>query len=234
MTNEDRKFSDLLASSAKAHGHLCPGQVVGVRMALLGCRLLGWEVPLSLERLKKLLVYVEMDRCAADSVAHVTGVKLGRRSLKFKDYGIMAATFVNLETGEAFRVLSTEESRDVAPLYAPEVEGKHSQQLEAYKRMPESVLFRVYEVRVDINEYDLPGPTRKKATCARCSQVVRDNREVIVEGEPLCPICAGDSYFKDAREITVPDIGRCNLREQTDAKQGLTIMEAHDAQDHTA
>jgi len=91
-------FDILLESSAAAHGHICPGQAVGVRMAMLGCRLIGLDKPTSRDQIKKLLVYVEMDRCTADAVAHVTGVKLGRRSLKFVDYGIMAATFVNLET----------------------------------------------------------------------------------------------------------------------------------------
>jgi formylmethanofuran dehydrogenase subunit E len=194
-------FESLLASSAAAHGHLCPGQVVGVRMAILGCRLIGLNDPTSREQIKKLLVYVEMDRCTADAVAHVTGVKLGRRSLKFMDYGIMAASFVNLETGKAFRVLSTEESRDLAPVYAPEIPGKYPQQLEAYKRMPDGVLFRVSEVRIDVCESDFPGPTRSKIACARCGQVVRDRREVIVDGLPLCAPCAGGGYFRDAREI---------------------------------
>jgi formylmethanofuran dehydrogenase subunit E len=164
-----QNFESLLSSSAAAHGHLCPGQVVGVRMAMLGCRLIGLDEPTSGEQIKKLIVYVEMDRCAADAVAHITGVKLGRRSLKFVDYGIMAATFLNLETGKAFRVVSTEEARDLASVYAPEIPKKHPQQLEAYKRMPDSVLFRVQEVRVDISEYDLPGPTRRKVTCGRCT-----------------------------------------------------------------
>ncbi|MBC8457450.1 MAG: formylmethanofuran dehydrogenase subunit E family protein, partial [Deltaproteobacteria bacterium] len=92
-----RNFEDLLMSSASAHGHLCPGQVVGVRMAILGCRLIGLDNPNSHDQIKKLIVYVEMDRCTADAIAHVTGVKLGRRSLKFVDYGIMAATFINME-----------------------------------------------------------------------------------------------------------------------------------------
>ncbi len=101
-------FDTLLKSSAAAHGHLCPGQVVGVRMAMLGCRLIGLDEPTRIDQIKKLIVYVEMDRCTGDAVAHVTGVKLGRRSLKFMDYGIMGATFVNLETNTAFRVISTE------------------------------------------------------------------------------------------------------------------------------
>ena len=97
-----------------------------------------------------------MDRCAGDAVAHVTGVKLGRRSLKFVDYGIMAASVVNLEAGKAFRVISTEEARDLAPIYAPEIPGRYPRQLEAYKRMPDSVLFSVEEVRIDVCESDLP------------------------------------------------------------------------------
>jgi formylmethanofuran dehydrogenase subunit E len=196
------EFEKLLTSSAEAHGHLCPGQVVGVRMAILGCRLIGLDDPRSRAQIKKLIVYVEMDRCTGDAVAHVTGVKLGRRSLKFMDYGIMAASFVNLETGKAFRVVSTEESRALAPVYAPEIPEKYPQQLEAYKRMPDSVLFRVDEVVIDICDADLPGPTRYKTTCAACGQVVRDRREVMVDGRPYCAPCAGGAYFRNARPIS--------------------------------
>jgi formylmethanofuran dehydrogenase subunit E len=201
-----QNFESLLKSSAAAHGHLCPGQVVGVRMAMLGCRLIGLDEPTRREQIKKLIVYVEMDRCTADAVAHVTGVKLGRRSLKFMDYGIMAAAFVNLETDQAFRVISTEEARSLAPAYAPEITDKYPQQLEAYKRMPDSVLFRVQQVEVAISEYDLPGPTRLKVTCSQCGQVVRDHREVNKDGCTLCRPCAGGVYFSNAREVTWPDM----------------------------
>jgi formylmethanofuran dehydrogenase subunit E len=199
-------FEELLKSSADAHGHLCPGQVVGVRMAMLGCRLIGLIEPRRHDQIKKLIIYVEMDRCTADAVAHVTGVKLGRRSLKFMDYGIMAATFVNLETGKAFRVVSTEEARDLATAYAPEIVEKYPQQLAAYQRMPDSVLFRVQQVEVKIDDCDMPGPTRFKASCSRCGQVVRDQREVVENDRVLCKPCAQDCYFKNAREITWPDM----------------------------
>ena len=199
-------FEVLLEKSAAAHGHLCPGQAVGVRMAMLGCRLIGLDEPASRAQIKKLLVYVEMDRCTADAVAHVTGVKLGRRSLKFMDYGIMAATFVNLETNQAFRIVSTEESRELAEAYAPEIADKSARQLVAYKRMPDSVLFRVQQVKVPVPEEDMPGPTRFKETCTRCGQVVRDHREVIKDGQVFCKPCTDDVYFKDAREITWPDM----------------------------
>ena len=192
-----KPFDELLSGSAKAHGHLCPGQVVGVRMAMLGCRLIGLDDPAaSNKEIKKLIVYVEMDRCAADSVAFVTGAKLGRRSLKFVDYGIMAATFLNLDTKAAFRIISTEESRNLVNDYAPEIEEKVARQIEAYKRMPDDVLFKVQKVDVSLSEYDLPGPTRKKTTCAICGQVVRDNKEVSIEGKCLCKPCAQGAYFK--------------------------------------
>jgi len=201
-------FEKLLEDSTTAHGHLCPGQVVGVRMAMLGCRLIGLDEPQRHDQIKKLIIYVEMDRCTADAVAHVTGVKLGRRSLKFMDYGIMAATFVNLETGKAFRVISTEEARYLASAYAPEIADKYPQQLEAYKRMPDSVLFRVQQVQVKIQDCDLPGPTRYKARCSRCGQVVRDQREVYKNGAVLCRPCTEDSYFTNAVEMTWPDMNR--------------------------
>jgi len=199
-------FHKLLASSVEAHGHLCPGQVVGVRMAVLGCRLIGLDDPKRHDQIKKLIIYVEMDRCTGDAVAHTTGVKLGRRSLKHMDFGIMAATFLNLETRKAFRIVSTEESRDLVPIYAPDILKYPDQQIEAYKRMPDSVLFRVHEVEVMLSEYDFPGPTRRKVICSQCGQMVRDHREVQKDGNILCKICAGQSYFKNSHEVSWPDM----------------------------
>ena len=201
-----RSFEQLVNSSAAEHGHLCPGQVVGVRMAMLGCRLIGLDEPTRHDQIKKLIVFVELDRCTADAVAHVTGVKLGRRSLKFKDYGIMAATFLNLETGVSYRVLSTEEARSRAHIFAPGVQGRHAQQLAAYRRMPDSVLFRVQRVDVQLHDHDFPGPTRYKAVCSRCGQVIRDRREIVENGEVLCRPCTEDCYFANAREVAWPDM----------------------------
>jgi formylmethanofuran dehydrogenase subunit E len=199
-------FEELLAGSVAAHGHLCPGQVVGVRMAMLGLRLLDFAAPPTYPQLKQLIVFVEMDRCTGDAVAFVTHARLGRRSLKFVDYGIMAATFVNLNNNRAFRVISTEESRDLAALYAPAEPDRRQQQTAAYKVMPDSVMFRVQEVQVDLSPFDLPGPTRRKATCMKCGQVVRDNREVRQNGFVYCRPCTSGAYFTGAREIAWPEM----------------------------
>ncbi|EMS78183.1 formylmethanofuran dehydrogenase subunit FmdE [Desulfotignum phosphitoxidans DSM 13687] len=210
----DRKdFETLVQESAQIHGHLCPGQVIGVRMALLGCRLIGLDDPQSRSQIKKLIVYLEMDRCAGDAIAHVTGVKLGRRSLKFMNYGIMAATFLNIETHKAFRIISTEEARDLAVVYAPEIFEKSAQQLAAYKRMPDDVLFRVQRVNITLNDFDMPGPTRRKIVCSRCGQLVRDHREIMIDGKPVCRPCSEDVYFSDPSEVS---LGGLNVAREKD------------------
>jgi formylmethanofuran dehydrogenase subunit E len=189
-------FNTLLEGSARAHGHLCPGQVVGVRMAMLGCRLIGLDDPRQRPQIKKLIVYVEIDRCATDAIAYVTGVKLGRRSLKFVDNGIMAATFVNLENGKAFRIVSTESSRDLAHVYASGITDVRQQQLNAYMNMPDEVLFTVMPVRVDVPVHDMPGPSRFKIRCASCGAMVRDKKEVLVGNRVLCRPCGWGTYFQ--------------------------------------
>jgi len=186
-------FETLLARSVQHHGHLCPGQIIGVRMAMLGCRLIGIEEPLN--DIKKLIVFVEIDRCATDAIAVVTGCKLGRRSLKFMDNGIMAASFLNLETCRAYRVSATEHSRDLAKKYAPHMKTIRERQLHAYRIMPTSELFKVEEVKIDLQRLDLPGPTRRKIVCEKCGETVRDGKEILKNGSMYCRPCAGESYF---------------------------------------
>ena len=106
-----KSFEALLQESVERHGHLCAGQIIGVRMAMLGCRLVRIDDPKSHRHRKKLMVYVEIDRCATDAIESVTGCRMGRRTLKFRDYGINAATFVNLDTRAAYRIVSTERDR---------------------------------------------------------------------------------------------------------------------------
>ncbi len=199
------EFETLLQGSSQAHGHLCPGQVVGVRMAMLGCGLIGLDNPSQMPQIKKIIVYVEIDRCAADAIAYVTGVKLGRRSLKFVDNGIMAATFVNLESGKAYRIVSTEESREMAAQYAPDVTDMRQQQLEAYKVMPDDVLFSVEPVIVEVPVHDMPGPSRFKAQCEKCGQVVRDKKEVLLNRRVLCRPCAYGTYYRST-EVDAVDV----------------------------
>jgi formylmethanofuran dehydrogenase subunit E len=188
-------FEVLLEESVAAHGHLCAGQVIGVRMAMLGCRLVGIDNPKDPSSRKKLMVYVEIDRCATDAIQSVTGCRMGKRTLKFRDYGINAATFLNLETSMAYRIVSTEESRGLVDRYAPEETNETRRQLIGYQRMPDEELFRVQPVKIEMAAWEMPGPSRKKAVCRLCGQVVRDGREIIKENKVLCRPCAGMAYF---------------------------------------
>ncbi len=190
-----KSFDSLLEESVLRHGHLCAGQVIGVRMAMLGCRLVGIDDPKLTEFRKKLIVYIEIDRCASDAIESVTGCRLGKRTLKFKDFGINAATFLNLDTRSAFRIVSTETSRDLAKNYAPGEAVPQQQQLKGYKNMPDELLFDVQEVMIDLPEWDMPGPPRRHAVCSRCGQMVRDGKEAQLDEETLCRPCAGEAYF---------------------------------------
>jgi len=188
-------FEALLDESVKIHGHLCPGQVLGVKMSMLGLREIGIEDPKGKDR-KNLIVFVEMDRCATDAVQSVTGCSLGHRTMKFMDYGKMAAAFVNLKTGRAVRVVAKEESREKAKKYFPDIDDKYKAQLEAYKVMPDKELFDVMNVRISIKPEDMPGRPLKRIPCDICGEYVQDMREVHKSGKTLCRPCAEGGYYK--------------------------------------
>ncbi len=196
-----KPFEELLQESVARHGHLCAGQVIGVRMSMLGCKLVGIDNPGVGVWRKKLMVFVEIDRCATDAIQSVTGCSMGKRTLKFRDFGINAATFLNLETREAYRIVSTEESRNLANLYAPAECDPKLRQLIGYQQMPDGELFDIHAVSVQLDELDLPGPPRRKVECARCGQVVRDGREVIRNAITLCRPCSGMGYFEECAPV---------------------------------
>ncbi len=190
----DIEFEKLLEESVKTHGHLCPGQVLGVRMSMLGLKLADISDPKGKDR-KKFIVYVEIDRCATDAIQSVTGCSLGKRSLKFLDFGKMAATYVNLETDKAVRVLAREDSKNKAKNYYPDIEDKYKCQLEAYKVMPDKELFEWTNVKVVIPEEDMPGRPKRRIKCEKCGEFVQDTRDVSVDDTLLCKACANGTYY---------------------------------------
>ncbi len=187
-------FKSLLEDSVKVHGHLCAGQVLGVRMSMLGLRETDISDPKGRDR-KNIIVFVEMDRCATDAVQSVTGCSLGKRSMKFMDYGKMAATFLNTKTGKAVRIVAREDSRQKAKEHFPEIENKYAGQLEAYKIMSDDDLFDVMEVAVKVAPEDLPGRPLRRVQCDYCGEHVQDMREVYQDGKVLCTPCAVGGYY---------------------------------------
>lgn len=188
-------FEELLSESTRIHGHICAGQVIGVRMSMLALSRIGIQEPKGVDR-KKLYVIVEIDRCATDAIQSVTGCSLGKRSMKWLDYGIMAATFVNLDSGVAVRVTALEEARELSKKYCSEITDKYARQLEAYKIMADDELFRIEHVSVEIPPEDLPGRPLRRVQCSVCSDWVQDKRDVTVNGEILCRNCSAGRYYK--------------------------------------
>lgn len=186
-------LDEYLIEAERNHGHMCPGQVLGVRMAMLGCRLVGIEEPTVG---KRLIVFVEIDRCAADAINTVTGCRLGKRTLKYRDFGKLAATFLNTETDEAVRVVAVESSRELAKEMFSHLPTKKAQQLEAYKTLPDENLFHWQHVKVTLPEADKPGHPLTRVECEACGEGINDHREVVSEGRTLCRACAGQRYYE--------------------------------------
>jgi formylmethanofuran dehydrogenase subunit E len=190
-------IDELLKEAEVAHGHLCAGQVLGVRMAMLGLEKLGIEDPRGKDR-KRLVTYVEIDRCATDAVAVVTGCRLGKRALKFRDWGKMAATFIDLESGRAVRIAALESSKQKARELHPEIENKNQQQMLAYREMSDADLFSTEWVKVEVQPSEMPGYKGERIVCAKCGEGIQFKKEIVRDGETLCRGCAGEQYWTKA------------------------------------
>lgn len=178
-------FAEDLEAAHRVHGgrHYCHGLVLGVRLARLGCRLLGLEEP---RGYRDLVVYVETDRCAADAVSGVSGATLGRRRLKWVDYGKFAASFLDLGSGRAVRVWA----RSDVPHGRPEQDA-----VEVWAPYTDEELFGWEWVEVAVPDFDLPGRPRCRVWCESCGEEVRDGRHREVEGSTLCRACAEGAYY---------------------------------------
>ena len=176
-----------------AHGHTCAGQILGIRLSLLGLKELGIDDPIK-ER-KRLITIVEIDRCATDAVQLVTGCRLGKRALKFKDFGKVAATFMDLKTGRAIRIVAREESKQKARELFPELDKEEGQR-RAYRQLSDEDLFTRQWVRVALPEEDMPGYRAPRVVCAQCGEGINFKREVQRDGRLLCRACAGERYYE--------------------------------------
>jgi len=189
-----KTLTDYLRDAEQAHGHLCAGQVLGVRMAMLGLRELNIADPQGKDR-KRIVTFVEIDRCATDAIGVVTGCRLGKRALKFRDWGKMAATFVDVQSGRAVRVAATESSKALAKSLHPELESANHQQMLAYREMADSDLFTVQSVKVQLPPEEFPGYKGERVTCSTCGEGINFRREVRRDAKVLCRGCAGESYY---------------------------------------
>ncbi len=181
-------YETLIEEARNFHGGLCAGIILGTRMTMIALDRIGITDPKNSDR-KKLIVFVEIDRCCADAITALTGCRPGKRTMKVYDYGKMAATFLNLETGKAVRV-STKGRRKNRP-------GEETE-MPDFSKIPEEDLFFVSDVEVPLNPEDMPGRPLRRVTCAACGESIMDARDVEENGETFCRPCSQKKNYYTA------------------------------------
>ncbi len=199
------RLSDYLQKSASHHSHLCPRQVLGVRMGLLGLKTLGFDAP---PPKKRLLVIVETDGCFVDGITAATDCTVGHRTLRVEDYGKIAATFVDTFTGRAVRIAPALDIRQKAYAYAPGESRRYFAQLQAYQIMPDDEMFTLQEVILQTPVEALLSRPGLRVNCDLCGEEIINEREIHHQGLTLCRACASNAYYRLADlapSIPLPD-----------------------------
>lgn len=186
------RLSDYLQKSSRHHSHLCPRQILGVRMGLVGMSALGFDAP---PEKKRLLVIVETDGCFTDGVIAATDCTVGHRTLRVEDYGKTAATFVDTQTNRAFRVAPALDIRQKAYAYAPDEPRHYFAQMQAYQVMPDEEMFTVTEVQLSTPIEAIVSRPGVRVNCDLCDEEIMNEREIQRDGLILCRACAGDAYY---------------------------------------
>ena len=185
-------LNTLLQQSAALHQHLCPRQVLGVRMGLLAGLELGLTLP---QRDKRLLTIVETDGCFADGIAVATGCTVGHRTLRVEDYGKIAATFVDTQTGHTLRLVPRSDARTLAQAYAHEARNRWEEQLLGYQRLPADDLFIIQDVQLATPLAVIVSRAGLKTVCETCGEEIINGREIVRDGHVWCRACLGEAYY---------------------------------------
>lgn len=184
----EKEYMEQLKIASDLHGETCPGVTVGTKMAMYGLELMGMGLN---QKHKNLIVFLENERCTADAFHAVTRCSMGKRSLKQTYYGKFAATFYNMDAGEAIRVIDEDAQIDAS--------GKEdvSDMIERFKTTPPEELFSYQRVRIkDLDESQIPGNPHKTAVCEVCGEKVTDNRHIVKDGKIMCKACGEGSYYE--------------------------------------
>lgn len=191
---------ELLGISAASHNHICPRQVLGVRMGVYAGELLRLSLP---QRDKRLVTFVETDGCFLDGVTAVTGCTLGHRTLRLVDFGKVAATFADSHTEAACRIAPRRDIRQRAYQYQPNARSRWHAQLGAYQIMPLAELFDVQWVRLTLSLNQLVSRPGIRTNCEICGEEIINEREIIHEGLTMCLGCAGQSYYAHVKGVVM-------------------------------
>jgi formylmethanofuran dehydrogenase subunit E len=186
-------FEELLQISAAMHKHLCPRQVLGVRIGMAAGRVLGLNLP---QTNKRLLTIAETDGCGVDGISAATGCWVGRRTLHIIDFGKMAATFIDTHNREAIRITANLTARKRAPLYAPDAKNRWEAYLLGYQRMTNEELLDIQPVALELSIQQLIGRPGVRVNCCQCGEEIINQREVMIGNETWCKACTGERYYR--------------------------------------
>lgn len=209
-------LSEFLQTSAAHHKHLCPRQVLGVRMGMRAAVELGLDLPQSN---KRLYTFVETDGCLVDGVSAATGCAVGRRTLQIRDFGKVAATFVDTATGAAIRIFPHPDARQTALLYAPGERDRWHAQLAGYQIMPDEALLVVQPVELSVSMAAIISRPGVRTVCEQCGEEIINEREIVCGGITLCRACAGDSYYRVCERPTITAQGVSRASESGDPRR---------------
>lgn len=194
-------LEELLAESAARHHHLCPRQVLGVRLGLKGLKCLNLLNNDASQRFsnhkKRLLTIVETDGCGADGVSVATDCSVGHRTLRVLDYGKVAATLIDTQTNRAIRVSPAPSIRKLARQIAPDSRSRWHAYLQAYQLLADDDLIQVQEVRLILSLEQILSKPGKRVICAQCGEEIFNGREIPNSRGNLCRSCAGDTYYQE-------------------------------------
>ncbi len=188
-----KSLEELLQQSAALHQHLCPRQVLGVRMGMLAGKLLDLDLPQSD---KRLLTIAETDGCAVDGIAIATNCWVGHRTLRIEDYGKIAATFIDTKSKRSIRIVPHSMVRQVAHRYAPAASTRWEAHLLGYQRMPDEELLVAQDVDLVVPVEKIVSRPGRRTICAGCQEEIINEREIVREGRILCVSCGEHSYYR--------------------------------------
>jgi len=186
-------ISCLLERSMQDHDHLCPRQILGVRIGMAGMKALGFDEP---PTKKQLLVISETDGCFVDGVIAATGCTVGHRTLRVEDYGKVAVTFVDTKTGRAVRIAPALDVRQKAYVYAPNEPRHYFAQMQAYQIMPDEEMFTIREVVLSTPVDEIVSRPGVRVNCDMCGEEIMNEREIVQNGLVLCHACAKGGYYQ--------------------------------------
>jgi formylmethanofuran dehydrogenase subunit E len=192
---EKPTLDGLLEQTAALHRHLCPRQVLGLRMGMLAGERLEVDLP---QTDKRVFVFMETDGCTCDGVAVASGARVGRRTMRMMDFGKVAATFVDTFTGAAVRIWPHPASRLRAVAAAPDAPDRWHAQLLGYQRLPAEEILEAEPVQLTVDLAAIISRNGLRAACAACGEEISNGREVMRHGQELCRACAGEAYCRPA------------------------------------